>query len=107
MTGTVGFGAHVCFQYFCMVNASISNITNITYGDDMAQPHKLTYTTSVKKVGILACSGCSGAAGTCRNTYFFYRWPYLHTEASCVRMPVPKTIFKFLCTHIGHTWSRK
>src|SRR5882762_2137758 len=29
--------------------------------------------TSVKKVGVPACSGCSGAAGTRRNAYFFYR----------------------------------
>jgi len=33
----------------------------------------LKIAASVKKVGVPARSGCSGAAGTRRNTYFFYR----------------------------------
>jgi len=42
--------------------------------DDSQEDRKPSSTTaSVKKVGVLARSGCSGAAGTHRNTYFFYR----------------------------------
>ncbi len=35
---------------------------------------------SVKKVGVPARSSCSGAAGTCRNAYFFYRCPESKSE---------------------------